>query len=104
MDMGIVLGSMYAVLFHVGSQSVQVPEASSMCVNRVLCWLPSALYCLYVCTVHASVCLTWEDVNISVLHHIGLESSIANTLWSLSDALHTSEGMCNVQSELYNVS
>ena len=42
---------------------------------------------------HMHVCLTWEDVNISVLGHIGLVSRISNTCWSGCDTLHMSGGI-----------
>ena len=43
----------------------------------------STLFVLYCVHMY----LTWEDVNISVLYHVVLESGITNTLWSLSDTL-----------------
>ena len=49
-------------------------------------------FCHSLC-VCMHVCLTWEDVNVSVLGHVGLVHRSTDTIWSVSDALHTSEGV-----------
>ena len=74
--------TIYAIVFLCGI---------SLCTSRLVLKrvraLPESLvwqHCLYCVCVR----LTWEDVDISVLRHIGLESRVASTLWSLSDALY----------------
>ena len=58
------------------------------CVGIILFECSSVPRYMYVCVLKSvHVYLTWEDVNISVLYHVGLESGITNTLWSLSDTL-----------------
>ena len=59
-----------------------IPLLESFCLSVPV--FPVIGMCILYC-VH--VYLTWEDVNISVLYHVVLESGITNTLWSLSDTL-----------------
>ena len=49
------------------------------------------------------MCLTWEDINISVLDHIGLANCSIDTIWSTSDTLHKLEE-CKMELILYQLS
>ena len=53
-----------------------------------MCKHVHALPCVSLRTLFVlHVSLTWEDVSVSVLHHVGLVSGIRSTLWSFSDTL-----------------
>ena len=49
-------------------------------------------FCHSLC-VCMHVCLTWEDINVSVLGHVRLVHRSTDTIWSVSDTLHTLEGV-----------